>query len=281
MNTRTIVAGTWAAIMISLMVFSAGSASAAIPLITDDTGTQGKGKFQLELVGEYIHDKEERVTYNNSDLSATLTFGIIDPIDIVLSIPCQAWRTNDSDSIEKEYGIGDLAIEAKWRFSEIGNWSFALKPGLTLPTGNDSRGLGTGKAAYRVLFIGTYNVGEEHSAPEGRRIESPEEKAMHHVEWSAHFNAGYIRNENSAGERRDLWTYSVAGSFEFIEDFHVVADLGAQTNTDRESSTHPAYFLAGFIYSPAENIDLGLGMRFGLSSAEEDYSGRGGITFRV
>ena len=280
MNTRTIAANAWSAIMISLIVFWAGSATAAIPLITDDAGTQGRGKFQLELVGEYIHDEEERVTFKNSDLAAILTYGIIDPIDIVLSIPYQAWQAHDSDSIEKEYGIGDLAIEAKWRFSEIGNWSFALKPGLTLPTGNDSRGLGAGKATYHVLFITTYNFGEERFAPEGRRIETPEEKAMHHIEWTAHFNAGYIRNENSVGERTDLWTYSVAGSIEFIEDFYVVADLGAQTNTDRESGTHPAYFLAGFIYSPVENIDLGLGMRFGLNSAEADYSGRGGITFR-
>ena len=31
---------------------------AAHPLITDDTGTQGKGKFQLELNGQYDRDKE-------------------------------------------------------------------------------------------------------------------------------------------------------------------------------------------------------------------------------
>ena len=30
---------------------------AAHPLITDDTGTQGKGRFQLELNGEYSFDK--------------------------------------------------------------------------------------------------------------------------------------------------------------------------------------------------------------------------------
>jgi hypothetical protein len=63
------------------------SAFAAIPLITDDTGTQGKGKFQVELFGEYGHDEEERVTSKNSDLSATLTYGLIDPVDIVLSVP--------------------------------------------------------------------------------------------------------------------------------------------------------------------------------------------------
>jgi hypothetical protein len=266
--------------LLLLLCLAAVPAFAAIPLITDDTGTQGKGKFQVELFGEYGHDDDERVTSKNSDLSATVTYGLIDPIDVVLSVPYQAWRTDGSDTISKDDGIGDLAIEAKWRFSEIGNWSFALKPGLTIPTGDDSRGLGSGKATYHVLFITTYNFGEERFAPEGRRIETPEEKATHHIEWTVHFNAGYTRNENSVGERTNLWFFSAAGSVEFIEDFYVVADLGAQTNTDTTSGTYPAYFLAGLIYSPAENVDLGLGMKFGLNNAETDYSVRGGITFR-
>lgn len=29
---------------------------AAHPLITEDTGTQGKGNFQLELTGEHAHE---------------------------------------------------------------------------------------------------------------------------------------------------------------------------------------------------------------------------------
>ena len=266
------------AVFLSLLI--ATPVFAAIPLITDDTGTQGKGKFQVELFGEYGHDKEERVTSNNSDLSAALTYGLIDPIDIVLSVPYQVWRTDDSDSVATENGIGDLAFEATWRISEIGDWSFALKPGLTIPTGSDSRGLGAWKATYHVFSIAAYNAGEERFAPEGRRIERPEEKALHHAEWSAYCSATYTRNENSIGERMDLWSFSAAGSVEFIEDFYVVADLGAQTNTDAASSTCPAYFLTGFIYSPAENMDLGLGVIFGLNSAEADYSVRDGITFR-
>lgn len=31
---------------------------AAHPLITDDTGTQGKGKFQIEVNSEFAYDKE-------------------------------------------------------------------------------------------------------------------------------------------------------------------------------------------------------------------------------
>lgn len=36
---------------VCVVIASAGAAFAAHPLITDDTGTQGKGKFQLEVNG--------------------------------------------------------------------------------------------------------------------------------------------------------------------------------------------------------------------------------------
>lgn len=42
----------------ALALTLAGTALAAHPLITDDTGTQGKAKFQLEVTGEASNDKE-------------------------------------------------------------------------------------------------------------------------------------------------------------------------------------------------------------------------------
>ena len=42
-----------------LLLIAACPSWAAHPLITDDTGTQGKGKYQLELNGQYDWDEEE------------------------------------------------------------------------------------------------------------------------------------------------------------------------------------------------------------------------------
>ena len=36
---------------IVIMIFMTGTAFGAHPLITDDAGTNGKGKFQMELTG--------------------------------------------------------------------------------------------------------------------------------------------------------------------------------------------------------------------------------------
>jgi hypothetical protein len=116
MRNTTFVVRVRRVFMVFFLTVVADSAFAASPLITDDTVTQGKGNFQFELFGEYGQDSEARVTTKASDLSATLTYGIIDTADIILGIPYEAWRSNDSESVIKGSGIGDLSLEAKWRF---------------------------------------------------------------------------------------------------------------------------------------------------------------------
>jgi hypothetical protein len=231
---------------------------AAIPLITDDTGTQGKGKFQLEVLGEYGHDKEDGLKGETQGVTASFTYGILDPLDIVLSVPYAFWREKDGRCTEKEDGLGDLALEAKWRFFEREGFSFALKPGLTLPTGDEDRGLGTGRANGYFFLIAS-----KEADP-----------------WAFHLNLAYIRNENKYDERRDLWHASLASSYEIVKQLKLVGDIGMEKNSDRCSSVDPAYILGGFIYSPLENLDFGLGIKGGLTDTEADLSVRGGITWR-
>jgi hypothetical protein len=245
-------------LVVFMTALTAGSSFAAIPLITDDTGTQGKGKFQVELFGEYGDDEEDRLTNKTSDLSATLTYGLIDPVDIVLSVPYQAWREDDSDSVIKGNGIGDLAVEAKWRFFESEGLSCALKPGTTIPTGNEDKGLGTGRTTYYLYLIASKEI---------------ETKTFH-------INLAYIRNENMVDERKDLWHASVAATVEVMKNLQLVADFGGETNPDRSSHTPPVYILGGLIYSPSENVDIGLGVKGGLTKPETDIAVSGGVTYR-
>jgi hypothetical protein len=241
------------------MVLTAASyAFAAIPLITDDTGTQGKGNFQLELFGEYAQDSEARVTTKTSDLSATLTYGIIDDIDVALGVPYEACRSEDSESVVKGSGIGDFSLEAKWRFYEKEGLSFALKPGLTIPAGDEEKGLGAGRPTYHVLFIATKQM----------------------KPWEFDVNAGYLRNENSIGERENIWSVSLDGQLEVLRDLKLALDAGVATNPDSSSDTAPAYILGGLIWSLRENLDIGLGVKVGLTKSEPDVSFRGGVTWR-
>ena len=128
----------------AVLFFIAGPSWAAHPLITDDTGTQGKGNFQLELTGQYDQDKENvggvSIKATGVETAATLSYGMIDNIDLVLSLPYLWGREKENGSIVyKEDGIGDASLEAKIKVFEKEGFSLALKPGISFPTGDDDK----------------------------------------------------------------------------------------------------------------------------------------------
>ena len=131
----------------------------AHPLITDDAGTQGKGKFQVEVSGQYDSDKETvngvSVESTGGQVATTLSYGFIDNADIVLSLPYQWGKVKeDGVAVYDERGISDTTVEVKWRFFEKDGLSLALKPGVRIPTGNEEKGLGAGRTGYHAFFIG-------------------------------------------------------------------------------------------------------------------------------
>lgn len=220
---------------------------AAHPLITDDTGTQGSGKFQLELNGEYGVEKESGTTEKAFEVAPTLSYGVTDKIDLVLSIPYQYIKIEDGGSF-KESGVSDASLEVKYRFFDEDGLSFAIKPGISLPTGDENKGLGTGKVGYSAYFITTKEI-----------------KPLY-----LHLNIGYIRNENKFDERKNIWHASIAGEFEATEKFKLVANIGTETNPDKTSNNKPAFALAGIIYAVTENISFDVGYKYGLNTPETD-----------
>ena len=228
------------------------------PLITDDTGTQGKGKFQLEVNGEYGHEKEDGVTTNTTQTATALTYGIIDNVDIALGIPYQQIRTKDSEGTTRHDGLSDLSIDLKWRFHEKEGFSLALKPGITLPTGDHNRGLGSGRVTYGIFFIATQEI----------------------KPFAIHANLGYRRNENKIDERKDIWHASVAGELEVVKGLKAVANIGVERNPDKASNTHPAFVIGGLVYSVTDNFDIDIGIKGGLNKPETDITTMAGITLR-
>lgn len=254
----------FAAIFLCLaFMMMAGSARAAHPLITDDTGTQGKGHVQLEVTGQYDWDRENSegvsVKAEGGEVCAALSYGIADNVDLVLGLP-YLWgkAKEDGMTVYDENGIGDTVLEVKMRFVEMGGFSLALKPGLSFPTGNDNKGLGAGTLGGHLFLIASQAVGA----------------------WEFHGNLGYIRNENDADERRDIWHASVAATWEIIENLKLAANAGIERNPDDPAKYDPAFLIGGIIYSINENIDIDLGVKYGLNKPETDISAMAGLAFR-
>lgn len=236
---------------------------AAHPLITDDAGTQGKGKFQLEVNGQYDSDKETvggvSVKSTGGQVGSTLSYGIIENADLVLNVP-YVWGkvTEGGVSTYNEKGFSDVSFEVKWRFFEKDGMSFALKPGISFPTGDDEKGLGTGKTGYHIFLIGL-----KEAAP-----------------WAFHANLGYIRNENTAEEEKNIWHASLATTYEVAKDLKLVGNIGMERNADKTSDNDPAFLITGAIYSISENFDIDAGVKYGLTSSETDLSLLAGMTLR-
>jgi hypothetical protein len=246
-----------------VLLLNANTSWAAHPLITDDTGTQGKGKFQLELNGQYDWDKDD--TEDNSVRStggqamATLSYGIAENVDLVLSLP-YLWGKEEANEITlyDEHGIGDTVLEAKWRLFEKNGFSMALKPGISIPTGNDEKGLGAGQLGSHLFLIASQELWS----------------------WAFHANLGYIRNENKIDERKDIWHASFATTWEAIKNLKLVANVGIERNPDDDASNDPAFLIGGIIYSINENFDVDLGVKYGLSTSETNLSLMAGVTLR-
>jgi hypothetical protein len=233
------------------------------PLITDDTGTQGQGKFQLELNGQYDLDKGDSeygsVKTTGGQAAATLSYGLAENVDLVLSLP-YLWGKAEVNEITlyDEKGIGDSVLETKWRLFEKDGFSLALKPGISIPTGNDEKGLGAGLLGGHIFLIGSKELGS----------------------WAFHANVGYRRNENKADERKDICHASVAATWEVVKNIKLAANIGIERNPDDEDNNDPAFLSGGIIYSINENLDVDLGVKCGLSSSETDISALAGVTFR-
>src|SRR4030042_6923007 len=127
---------------------------AAHPLISDDTGTTGTGKFNLEMNAEYANHNGDSET----QLAATLSAGIRENIDFVTTVPYLFTRIDEGAETLKDDGLSDITVEVKWRFYEKEGLSFAIKPGIILPTGEEQEGLGDGKAAYSLHFLTTKDI---------------------------------------------------------------------------------------------------------------------------
>ncbi len=241
---------------------------AAHPLITDDTGTQGKGKFLFELNGQTGYETErsgEGIGTNmtarerETELRAALTYGVIDKVDVILTLPYEWKKTEVSGVTASDVsGIADISMEVKWRFFEKDGLSLAIKPGITLPAGDKDKDFGTGRAAGTLYLITTKDIDP----------------------WAFHLNLGYKRNENTVDEREDIWHASLAGEFKIMKKLKLVANIGAERNTDKSSDTNPAFILGGFVYSITENMDIDFGVKGGLNKAEADIAYLAGMALR-
>jgi len=228
-------------------------ALATHPLVSDDTGTQGNANWQFEFNAEETSKQEENGRHQL--WNATLTRGFGEHADLYVNVPYTHLQTRTD---ENGAGAGDVEIGMKWRFVERGPLSIALKPKLTTPTGNDRRGLGTGRMGAGATLLAQLDV----------------------ARFSFLANAGMTYQPNRQGDLTSIWAVSGAAIYKATDKLQIVADIDTSRNTASGPSANPAFVIAGAIYSPKPWLDLDIGYRRGLNNQTYDHSVMGGVTVR-
>lgn len=227
------------------------------PLLTEDTGTQGAGNYQLELTREASDRTEGDTRTRSLQTNAILSIGVTDAIDFIATLP-QERRSERAEGTETTVrGIADGEIAAKWRFYAEGPLSFAVRPGLGLPTGR--RELGAGHAVPSLYGVMTY-------------ARDP---------WAFHVHLGYTRNlHDGPGQRGHIYHGSVAAEYMVSTALRLVGDASIERNTDLAGRPNMGSVLFGLVYSVLPDMDVDLGYRKGLTDAAPDHAWLGGLTFR-
>jgi Putative MetA-pathway of phenol degradation len=259
-----------------VLVVASEASRAAHPFVTDDAATQRAGKWQLELLA--AHDRHDRVAdpgegpvqqrSRTTTFNPVLTYGLLEKLDVALSLNYIRYKISENGpTTDAASGLSDSALEMKWRFYEQGPFSLALKPGLLLPTGDENRGLGTGRTSWNVNLIADYEV----------------------ERWVLIANVAYARAnfklpEDEAAYRRNLWRVSGGIEYVVLKEMRLVGELGIRTNAARNNPFFPGrtsqFAMLGVIYSPSDKIDLDIGLRKALNRAEADTTILVGATLR-
>lgn len=241
-------------LLAALLGAAASPAGAFHPLLTDDTGTQGRGRRQVEVNGEYGHAGDQ----HGGAAAAVLTFGLNDALDMAVGLPLQYVRPHDPEAGRPRAGLSDAALELKWRLAEGRGWSLGVKPGLTLTTGDEERGFGAGRSTYRLAALAGAGAGRAQLLS----------------------NLAYSRNDNAVGERRDLWHASAAAVYAANKAVRLAANVALDSSRDPASAAAPASFVAGVLVGVLPDWDLDLGWRTGLNEAQAGDSLLAGLTAR-
>jgi hypothetical protein len=224
--------------------------AAAHPMLTEDTGTQGRGRVELELGLERDRDGGSHTVL----FAPQVSYGIVQTVDFIVQ---PSWlRVSGAASVAG--GAGDTVVDAKWRFVEQDDLSLGVRGGVGFPTGNADRGLGAGEATYHLTLIASL--------------------ATEPLAW--HANVGGARQGGADGLRRDLASASIALVWTLRDGLQFTAEIGVGQHPDRSVSTWPAVARCGLIATVDPHLDLDVGVQTRLNDVAPESSILAGATLR-
>lgn len=241
-----------AAPIAATLVLTASVANAGHPMLSEDTGTQGRGNMELELGDAWTDPRAGRSFFFQPQLS----YGASATLDLIAQ---PSWQIIDRpDGGSSSRGFGDTNLDAKWRLYGAAPWSFGIRAGVQLPTAENDEGLPNGRISPHATLVETVDL-----AP-----------------FVFDANLGYARAPATAGARANLYHFSAAATVAFSERLSAVLDTAVDSDPDATRATDPVVALVGVIYTARPGLDLDIGYRAPLNSAAPSQQWLFGITYR-
>jgi len=227
-------------------ITSSTAAHAAHPFISEDPGTQGTGRFELEM-GFAARQGDPTIPGRSAIVSPQLSIGAREDLDL---IALGAWVDQSVAQGPAVVGNGDTALDFKWRFYERGSLAFAVRAGLDLPTGDSNTGLGAGQLGGHVIAIVSVTLGA----------------------FAVYGNADYAYTR-APGTRSNLGGFSVALTRPDDKPIQTFIEVAAFSNPDPSNPQWPAVARTGAIYTVNDwmDVDAGFQARLNRSAARAAY----------
>ncbi len=235
----------------------AGAALAGRPLTVDDADPVEVGQFELEAGAAWSRGSGCK----HGDLPFGLTYGGFRNAEIGAGFGVQSEirterQEHGGETRKRNRGLGDLTMGAKWRFLEscpLGA-RHALVPSVKVPTADEDRELGSGRADYDLTWIASRAIGGKAGA---------------------HLNLGYSR---IGGPDDDAFHYGAALDYQITETVQWAGEVFAETTRAGDSDT-AAQVSSGVRWNPAASLMLDAAGGTKVTGEAPDFTATVGLTW--
>jgi hypothetical protein len=196
---------------IALCITRAAFAQGGPPMITDDPGTPGPGKWENNVAIAFEHRSDE-TAYDLPEID--LNYGVGEHIQLTLQTAPVLLKRNDHGPIG---GLGGTEAALKWRFldQETSGFDMSMFP--------------------RVIFNIEQSSVRRGLAEDGTRFQIPFQAAKTFGRW--HLDAEFGPRASTIG--RSEWLYGVVAGYDLAKPTMLMAELQgtSRMNFDRDVLT--------------------------------------------
>jgi hypothetical protein len=205
------------AIVLLANVIVATAAQAGPPFVTDDPETPPLHGWEINIPFTLEHESGEQVLQTPL---FDINYGYRRNVQLKVEFALLNVRPGGGQT---ERGLSDTSVGVKWRFLDEGSLlpQMAFYPQVTLPTGDDRRGLGEGRPSYRLPLVVQKSWGR----------------------WAVFGNFGAVLQSRSGS--RDSWFHGLTVLREVSPSLELGLEEYGNSPTDRDERTSLGFNLGG------------------------------------